>query len=86
MMPTALTSNALSTIARVRAARRASDSASPRLRATPSSRPISVSGRSSSSVSTTPPNSCGHRRWTILQSVWVSVPVLHINMLCNWSW
>ncbi len=85
MMPTAFTSRALMTIASVSAARRASDSARPRLRATPSSSPIRVSGRSSSRVNSTPPSSCGHRRWTMLQSVCVSVPVLQRNILCNWS-
>ena len=83
IIPTALTSKALITMASDNAARRASDSARPRLRATPSSSPISVIGRNNNSVSITPPRSCGHRRCTPLQSVCVSVPLLHKNMLCS---
>ena len=85
IMPTALTSSALITIARVKTPRRARESASPRFRATPSSSPINVNGRNNSSVNIAPPSSCGHRRCATLQSVCVSVPVLHRNMLCNWS-
>lgn len=68
MIPTALTSKALMTIASVNVARRASDNASPRLRATPSSSPIRVNGRSSNSVSSRPASNCGHSRTATLQS------------------
>ena len=69
IIPTAFTSNALSTIASVSAARRTRDNARPRLRATPSSSPISVNGRSNNKVSTTPPINCGQRCCTPRQSV-----------------